>query len=404
MASSTPLVQATSLAEKPWRQAGAGAGGSRTNVTSRSRPCCRARHSSSLPASSTRAQSVAGAPSHSGSTRRVSRSSSSGEIHVGACTPLVTEPIGTSSVGTSGHSPANMARLTAPCSAATPLRRAASRRPMTAMLKRVSPGSSARRPRAISSSKLTPHSAANEPKYRSMSSTREAVDPGRHRRVGGEDAPGPHGFDRLGERQALAHELADPLQPEEAGVPLVGVEHLRLEAQRLQGADAADAEEDLLADAVLGVAAVEPIGHESARPGCCRPRRCRAGRAAPGRRRRARPGPGGGSPARSTVTRAPSQRVSGKCVGIELGEALLLHAVDGQELAEVARPVEEAHADQGHAEVARRLEVVAGEDAQAAGVLRQRLRDAELGREVGHQPQRARAAGSRPWSGTSGAR
>ena len=39
---------------------------SRTKLTSRSRPCCRARHSSSSPASSTRAQSAAGAPSHSG--------------------------------------------------------------------------------------------------------------------------------------------------------------------------------------------------------------------------------------------------------------------------------------------------------------------------------------------------
>ena len=92
------------------------------------------------------------------------RSSTSGETHVGAWTPFVTEPIGTSSVGTSGHSPANMTRLTAPWSAATPLRRAANRSPITAMLKRVSPGSSSRRPRAMSSSKVTPHSVANEPK------------------------------------------------------------------------------------------------------------------------------------------------------------------------------------------------------------------------------------------------
>ena len=73
-----------------------------------------------------------------------------------------------------------------------------------------------------------------------------------------------HRLDSLRERQALADELAGALQPEEAGVPLVRVEDLRLEAHGLQGPDAADAEEDLLADAVLGVAAVEPVGHQPA--------------------------------------------------------------------------------------------------------------------------------------------
>ncbi len=41
---------------------------------------------------------------------------------------------------------------------------------------------------------------------------------------------------------------------------LVGVEHLRVEPERPQRPHAADAEEDLLAHAVLGVAAVEPVG------------------------------------------------------------------------------------------------------------------------------------------------
>ena len=51
--------------------------------------------------------------------------------------------------------------------------------------------------------------------------------------------------------------------------------------------------------------------------------------------------------------------------------------------------VEEADADEREAEVAGRLEVVAGEDAEAAGVLGQGLGDAELGREVGDRPQGA---------------
>ena len=59
----------------------------------------------------------------------------SGATHVGACTPLVIEPIGTSASSKAGHRPLNMPRLTSPCSTETPLARWASRKPITAMLK-----------------------------------------------------------------------------------------------------------------------------------------------------------------------------------------------------------------------------------------------------------------------------
>ena len=55
-------------------------------------------------------------------------------------------------------------------------------------------------------------------------------------------------------------QLADPLEAEEAGVALVGVEDVGLQAERAQGAHAADAEHDLLAQAVVLVAAVEAVG------------------------------------------------------------------------------------------------------------------------------------------------
>jgi hypothetical protein len=64
------------------------------------------------------------------SSRRIS-----GATHVGACTPLVIDPIGTSRSSNDGHSPANMPRLTSPCRVLTPFARDASRSPMTAMLK-----------------------------------------------------------------------------------------------------------------------------------------------------------------------------------------------------------------------------------------------------------------------------
>ena len=71
--------------------------------------------------------------------------------------------------------------------------------------------------------------------------------------------------------------------------------------------------------------------------------------------------------------------------------ALAAIAVDG--LHEVALPVEQADRDERQLEVARRLAVVAGEDAEAAGIDRQALVHAELGAEVGHQVLGAEAAG-----------
>ena len=61
--------------------------------------------------------------------------------------------------------------------------------------------------------------------------------------------------------------------------------------------------------------------------------------------------------------------------------------------------VEEADADERDAEVARRLEVVAGEHAETARVLRQRFGDAELGREVGDLAQRRAVLGLEPQRG-----
>ena len=70
--------------------------------------------------------------------RRRARSASSmtsRATHVGACTPLVIEPIGTSASSKAGHRPLNISRLTWPCSSETPLARWARRKPITAMLK-----------------------------------------------------------------------------------------------------------------------------------------------------------------------------------------------------------------------------------------------------------------------------
>ncbi len=61
---------------------------------------------------------------------------------------------------------------------------------------------------------------------------------------------------------------------------------------------------------------------------------------------------------------------------------LELPTVRGERLAEIPAAIEQPHADDGHAQVAGRLEVVAGQDAQTTGVLRKHRCDPVLRREV----------------------
>jgi hypothetical protein len=88
--------------------------------------------------------------------------------------------------------------------------------------------------------------------------------------VGGEDGAGSRHLECRLEVELrtpfLDGELTDALETEEAGVALVGVEHLRLRGSGDAGVDpqrphATDAQEDLLPEAVLRGAAVQPVGH-----------------------------------------------------------------------------------------------------------------------------------------------
>ena len=92
-------------------------------------------------------------------------------------------------------------------------------------------------------------------------------------------------------------------------------------------------------------------------------------------------------PARSTETMgsAPVRRLRDrdrKLVRFERRVDLGLPALGVDDLAEVPLAVEESHADERYPEVARGLQVIAGEHAEAARVDRQDLRQSELGREV----------------------
>ena len=71
-------------------------------------------------------------------------------------------------------------------------------------------------------------------------------------------------------------------------------------------------------------------------------------------------------------------------VEVVLGIPLLLPAVDVEVLAEVPLAVHETDADERQAKVGRGLQMIAGQEPEAAGIDRHALVDAELGGEVRH--------------------
>ena len=193
------------------------------------------------------------------------RPRSAGSVQVGACTPFVIDVIGTSSESKPGQRSPNMRRLTSPCSFETPFARWASRRPITAMLNGLVAGSApGSTPSASASAGSTPGSSELV-RYRSTSARSKRSMPGGHRRVGREHRAGAHELQRLGEREPLGDVRRDALEAEESGVALVHVEDVGRRAaaelgERAHRAGAADAEQQLLQQAVLAAAAVEAVG------------------------------------------------------------------------------------------------------------------------------------------------
>ncbi len=217
---------------------------------------------------------------------------------------------------------------------------------------------------------------------------REHVDARGHGRVGREDVAGRRDLARLGEGEVLLlHETPDPLERDEGGVPLVDVPDRRGPAELLEGAQAADAEHDLLLEPHLEAAAVEARGDLAVGRlvlGQVRVEQEQRHAADLGDADEQVHGPPG--EVHRDDRRAPVGRLGDRerqLVGLEHRVGLVLHAVVVDDLPEVPLPVEEADARQRHAQVARGLQVVAGEDAEAAGVDRQDLGQPELRREIG---------------------
>ena len=170
-------------------------------------------------------------------------------------------------------------------------------------------------------------------------------------------------------------------------MPLVHVPDRGVDAERAQRAHAAHAEHDLLAQPHLAAAHVEDAGDGPVRGvverdvGVEHEHGHAADLGLPHRGLHDAAGQVDGHGEHAAPRRLHGQ--DGQPREVVVGVDVLLEAVRVHGLAEIAGAVEEADADQGHPEVARRLAVVAGEDAEAARVDAERLVDAELHREVG---------------------
>jgi hypothetical protein len=89
----------------------------------------------------------------------------------------------------------------------------------------------------------------------------EPVDAGRHRRMRGEYVPGRRRLASFGKRKLVfLHQRANAFQSQEGRMALVHVVDGGAQAQRRQGTDTADAQQDFLANAQIMIAAVKLVG------------------------------------------------------------------------------------------------------------------------------------------------
>ena len=185
----------------------------------------------------------------------------------------------------------------------------------------------------------------------------------------------------------MVDHFADALDADEGGVSLVAVIDVVPDAQLAQGADAADAQQDLLLEAVLPVAAVEVVGDLAVllevglEVGVEQVEVRAAHLAFPDARREraAREGDGDRHPAAGVVAHGRN----GQLVEVLRFVGGLLRPLGREPLREVAVAVEQAHGGHRHVLVRSLLEVVAGQDAQTARIDLQRRMESVLHREVG---------------------
>ena len=273
----------------------------------------------------------------------------------------------------SGHSDCHICRLTSPCSLLTPFERDASRKRQHGHAELAgSCGPCARAPgnRAWD----MPRRARRIAEIAVHQFRREIVVAGFDRSVRGEHQAGGGELARFGEDSGRLrlHQVPHMFEREKGRVAFVHVIDGGLQTQGLQRAIAADAEQDLLADAHLAVAAVELVGDVAilragigANVGVEQVERDAADLHPPDLRIDR-------VPARSHLDHqrlavASRDRAQRQIVKVVVLVCFLLPARLVQVLAEVSLLIEQPDADQRNAQIAGRLQMIAGENAQAAG-------------------------------------
>ena len=181
--------------------------------------------------------------------------------------------------------------------------------------------------------------------------------------------------------------LAGPFGQQERGVALVQVPDRRREAEGADRADATDAEDQLLVEPHLPAADVQDVGDRPIREGVL-------GDVGVEQQHRHAPDlgqPHGDRQVAAGQLHRDGQRQPGgvldpadrEAAQVVVGVVVFLVSVGIDRLAEVAVPVQQPDTDRRQGHVAGRLHVVAGEDAQAAGIDAERLVQAVLRAEVG---------------------
>ena len=285
-----------------------------------------------------------------------------------------------------------MARETWPCSEETAFVRCDIFSARTVMQKSSPWLCGSTRPRRQQRLRREPQRIADRAEMLFDEAGREAIVPGGNGRVRGEDDLRGHAAHGLLGIDALRfHPAPDELERGKGTVPLIEMHHARRDPERVQRANPADAEQQLLADPDTLIAAVQPgrqlpiLRAVAVHVRVEEQEGASADRDAPDPSHQAA-GPGLDLHRhRHAVVR---RRLDRQQVVIDVDVVLLLPAVGVEALPEVALVVVQADADERDAEVGRALHVVAGQDPEAARIDRHRLVQSEFRREVRH---RARA-------------
>jgi hypothetical protein len=208
-----------------------------------------------------------------------------------------------------------------------------------------------------------------------------------HRSVGGKDRGGGDGLHGGVKIQPLANQLADPLQHQKGRMAFIDMPNAGRQPHRPQGAHSADTEDDLLLKARLQIAAIEAMGNIAVLLRVFRDVRIQQIQADPPDLRHPELGlddaAGKAVEADEHLAAVMAQhRTHGQVLKAGIRIIGLLVALGVDALGEITLPVENTHAHEGQGQIAGGLAVIAGENAQPAGINGKALMQTVFGAKI----------------------